>query len=189
MYLNPSIPTSSTPTRTATEPPSALQVAVQGGGRGFAAGVAATAAMSVVMLAAQRLGFTGRLPPKKITDAMLSVVGVEDIVPSSVKNALTAANHFAFGGACGALFGLGHALARRGQGAAATHGVDVGAGLAFGTFVWAVSYAGWVPAVGIMPPPQNDRPGRPASMVIAHWVYGAVLAKLVARSAARGREN
>ncbi|MDP9001776.1 MAG: hypothetical protein M3O46_16885 [Myxococcota bacterium] len=133
------------------------------------------------MLAAQKVGLTGKLPPAKITDAMLDVVGVRPFVTSPAKKALAAVNHLAFGGACGALFGLGHALlARRGPGAGAQSGGRVAAGVAFGTAVWAVSYAGWVPALGIMPSPQNDRPGRPTAMVIAHWVYGAVLAKLVA---------
>jgi hypothetical protein len=92
-------------------------------------------------------------------------------------------NHFAFGGACGALFGLAHEVWR--VRAPSTSGVrghrtPLLAGLAFGTAVWAVSYAGWVPAFGIMPAPQDDRPGRPTSMVVAHWVFGGVLAKIVA---------
>lgn len=137
--------------------------------------------MSVVMLAAQKVGLTGRLPPAKITDAMLSVVGARRVVTSPAKKALAAVNHLAFGGTCGAVFGLGHALlARRGPGARGQSRVRIPAGLAFGTAVWAVSYAGWVPALRIMPSPKNDRTGRPTAMVIAHWVYGAVLATLVA---------
>ena len=160
---------------------SALQLDAEAIVRGFAGGLAATAAMSVVMLAAQKAGLTGRLPPSKITDAMLAHVGVRPLVPSPAKKALTVLNHFAFGGACGALFGLGQRLLTgRGAGSQARAGAHVSAGLAFGTAVWAVSYAGWVPALGIMPSPKNDRPGRPTSMVIAHWVYGAALAKLVA---------
>jgi hypothetical protein len=38
-----------------------------------------------------------------------------------------------------------------------------------------VSYEGWVPAAGIMPPAHRDRPSRSATMVVAHAVYGAVL--------------
>ena len=38
----------------------------------------------------------------------------------------------------------------------------------------------------LMPMPQDDRPGRPTSMVIAHWVYGASLAA-AARFAERYR--
>lgn len=136
--------------------------------------------MSVAMLAAQKAGLTGTLPPSKITDAMLSFVGARPFVPRPAKKALTAMNHFAFGGACGALFGVGHALLVQRETRARVERASVVAGLAFGTAVWAVSYAGWVPALGIMPAPKHDRAGRPTSMVIAHWVYGAVLAKLVA---------
>lgn len=56
---------------------------------------------------------------------------------------------------------------------------SIGAGVVFGTAIGAVSYAGWVSALGIMPRPHNDRPGRQPSMLLAHWVYGATLAKLV----------
>lgn len=151
-------------------------------GRGFASGVAATAAMSVVMFAAQKAGLTGRLPPSKITDAMLSFARVRPFVPSPARKALAAANHLAFGGVSGALFGLGHALLTRPREprVRAPRGAGVAAGIAFGTTVWALSYAGWVPALGIMRSPKNDRAGRPTSMLIAHWVYGAVLAKLMA---------
>ena len=31
-----------------------------------------------------------------------------------------------------------------------------------------------------MPPPERDRPGRPEAMLAAHWVYGGVLAMLLA---------
>ena len=41
-----------------------------------------------------------------------------------------------------------------------------------------VSYSGWLPALHLMPPPEQDRPGRQPSMVAAHVVYGAVLGAL-----------
>ena len=50
-------------------------------------------------------------------------------------------------------------------------------GILFGTLVWAVSYAGWVPAARILPPPQDDDPERVATMIGAHVVYGAVLGR------------
>jgi len=42
-----------------------------------------------------------------------------------------------------------------------------------------VNYAGWIPKVGIMPPPSRDRMGRPTSMILAHVVYGATLAAIL----------
>jgi hypothetical protein len=41
--------------------------------------------------------------------------------------------------------------------------------------VWLGSYAGWIPALDLLPPPDRDRRGRPPSMIVAHWVYGAAL--------------
>ena len=52
-------------------------------------------------------------------------------------------------------------------------------GVVYGLGVWAVSYKGWIPALGILPPPERDQPGRPVIMVAAHVVYGLVLGALV----------
>jgi hypothetical protein len=49
----------------------------------------------------------------------------------------------------------------------------------YATGIWLVSYQGWVPALGIMPPASRDRRGRVATMLVAHWVYGAALRELV----------
>jgi hypothetical protein len=55
-------------------------------------------------------------------------------------------------------------------------------GVAFGSGVWLVSYMGWVPWLQIMPPAHEDRPGRPQTMLAAHWVYGGVLGALSGRA-------
>lgn len=138
---------------------------------GAVAGAAATALMSGVMLAAQRAGLMGELPPSKITNAAVDAVGAER-VDRPTRNALSAGAHFGFGVFAGAAFGILH---RR---------IEVGVpvpvqGIVFGTVVWLVSYAGWVPALGIMPPPHRDRPGRQPSMLVSHWVYGGVLGAVV----------
>lgn len=54
-------------------------------------------------------------------------------------------------------------------------------GVIYGSLIWFVSYKGWVPALGIMPPPERDRLSRPESMLVAHLVYGWTLGKVVAR--------
>ena len=145
---------------------------------GALAGTLATVPMSAVMLAAQRMGLMGKQPPAKITDAALDASHVEPEPPK--RRALAVIAHFAFGAAAGALFSAIH---RR---APATGRATIG-GLAFGSAVWAASYAGWVPALGIMPPPTEDRPGRPASMIVAHWVFGAALGLIVAGLRTRPR--
>lgn len=140
---------------------------------GAGAGAAATLPMSAVMLLFQRLGWMGQQPPARIVDAALD----EAEVPATrrERTVLSVIAHLAFGAGAGALFGLVRG-GRPGLGRAALEGAG------FGTAVWAASYAGWVPALGIMPPPSKDRPGRPTAMVVAHWVYGATLGAAVARA-------
>jgi hypothetical protein len=167
----------------ATRRPSLARVAAVGFGRGLLSGLVATAAMSAAMLAAQKSGLLGRMPPRRITDRFLDLAGVGRTTPEPARRALAAVSHFAFGGACGALLGIASEVyrARVGKGSARRARTPlIAAGLAYGTAIWAVSYAGWVPAVGAMPAPPRDRPGRQPSMVLAHWIYGAVLGRLLA---------
>ena len=51
----------------------------------------------------------------------------------------------------------------------------VGSGALFGLAVWAASYKAWIPALGLMPPPAFDRPGRPTVMALAHLLFGGAL--------------
>lgn len=140
---------------------------------GAASGALATLPMTAVMLAAQRLGMVGpRLPPTRIAAAGLDALGA-DGAPRGLRRAAGALLHVAFGAAMGAVYAWGSGrLRRRGP----------LAGAAFATALWAGSYAGWIPALGILPPPDRDRPGRPASMIVAHWVYGAALDAGVSRA-------
>lgn len=162
---------------------STRRAAVVGLGRGFAGGIVATAAMSAFMLGAQKVGLLGQMPPQKISDRFLGALGLRATTPEPARRALAVANHFVFGGVCGALFGLVHEVRRMRVGRTSgvtSHRAPLLAGIAFGTAIWTVSYMGWVPALRIMPAPESDRPGRPTSMVLAHWVFGAVLAKVLA---------
>lgn len=152
---------------------------------GFADGSLATLPMSAFMLLAQRMGSMGKQPPERITEAAMDAAGA-DHVPEPLEKAASALLHFAFGGVAGAAFSAWarrparwtrHLLRRRRPTRAALEGA------AFGSMVWAASYMGWVPALGIMPPAHRDRPGRPSSMIVAHWIYGAALGW---RTAARG---
>lgn len=139
---------------------------------GAVAGTAATVLMSVVMLVAQRLGLMGRQPPSHIAEAALRGDDGAGANRTAIK-ALAVATHFTFGAVSGAGYGL---LAGRRAGALS--------GAAFGLLIWVVSYMGWIPDAGIMPPPSRDRPGRPTSMVLAHAVYGSTLGALTSRLSA-----
>jgi hypothetical protein len=138
---------------------------------GGISGGAGTVVMSGLMLLAQRAGLLGEPPPQKITRRFLRWLGLPRRGRLEVVSSLF--SHLAFGVVAGGLYGL---LAPR----RAHRLVRISTGLAFGSAVWALSYAGWVPALGIMPSPSRDRPGRPLSMVAAHWLYGVTLSFLYA---------
>jgi hypothetical protein len=146
---------------------------------GAAEGTVATLAMSAVMLGAREAGWLGEPPPRKITwHALRRATG--PFRAWRVRDPASALTHLAFGAGAGALFEAGYASwGRRGAGPLA--------GAAFGAAVWLVSYAGWVPALDILPAPHRDRPGRQGWMLAAHLVYGAVLGALADRR--RRRED
>lgn len=134
--------------------------------QGAAAGAAATAAMSAVMLTARRAGLAGKLPPEKITEKMLDALRIRRSEPA--EDALATVTHFGYGSLAGAIFESllrGRLWARR----------PMLEGVAFAAAVWAGSYFGWVPSLGVMPRPTRDRPGRGLTMALAHVVFGAVL--------------
>ena len=154
------------------EPDAAQPDLIADAARGLAAGALATVGMSAVMFAARRAGLLGRMPPERITSHLLDHFRIRRSRES--QDLLAAVLHIGFGSAAGAVFGV----ARRRLPVPLPGVVQ---GLVFGTAVWAVSYLGWVPALGILPPPSRDRPGRPETMVAAHWVYGGLLALLTDR--------
>jgi hypothetical protein len=136
--------------------------------RGAGAGLIATAAMSGVMLAARRLGLTPTLPPERIVQESAEAAGAT-AEPEQI-DALAGIAHLAFGAAGGALLAAVSRLI----------GPRLSAALAlpWALVIWAGSYFGWVPALHILPPPPKDHPGRAWTMLVAHLVYGAVLAAL-----------
>jgi hypothetical protein len=136
---------------------------------GAVAGAIATVAMSGVMLLGERAGVVGELPPASVTRHALRAAGVDR--PSQAAAVLAPIAHLGFGAVGGALY----AMVRRV--APGVPGPPLG--VLFGLAVWAVSYKGWIPALGILPPPEDDRPGRPAVMVAAHVVYGLVLGRSI----------
>lgn len=146
---------------------------------GGLAGTIATAPMSAVMLAAQGVDRLGFLPPRIVTEEALDALDVHGEEPA--EEAVTLGLHFGFGLVAGALFGVLYRRLRPPVGAPAF-------GLLFGSLVWLVSYWGWVPALGIMPPPPRDRPGRPRYMLVAHWVFGWTMGLALDRRAGAADE-
>ncbi len=140
---------------------------------GALGGLAGTATMSVLMLAARAAGLTGALPPEALAGAGLAAGGAARPA-AETKDAAAVALHFGFGGGVGALYGLFRRRLRPPVSAPLE-------GCLLGSLIWFVSYKGWVPALGIMPPPERDRPGRPVTMLLAHWIYGWTLVAILDR--------
>lgn len=126
----------------------------------------ATVAMSALMLALRDK--VGEQPPDAIVKRAAHEVGAAPTEREA--DAAASALHVAFGASVGGAYAL---LPRAGP--------PVVRGVATALGVYAVSYQGWIPALGILPPATEDRPGRPAVMVAAHVLYGAVLGMLEER--------
>ena len=145
---------------------------------GALAGLAATGPMTVAMkLMHERLprGERYPLPPRQVTEGLAEKAGVNEQLDEEEREAATWVSHFAYGAACGALYGAvsgekidGHALL---------------AGAGFGLAVWAGSYLGWLPAAGVLPPATEHPARRNALMIAAHVVWGATTGVAVERLA------
>lgn len=158
-----------------------MQRDIKAGINGAIGGVAGTILMSLVMLGAKKAGLMGQLPPERITEAALEATGEVQARKETV-DVLTVIAHFGYGIGAGMLFGIAVRRLRP--------SLDRGLlGVLYGTLIWFVSYKGWVPALGILPPPERDRPYRPESMLVAHWVYGWTLGKVLARRSSHTRRR
>lgn len=118
--------------------------------------------MSAVMAASYAVGPV-RPAPELITEAVLHPFGT----PSRpVEQGAALVAHVAYGTANGILFSV-----------AARHlpGGQVRKGVAFGLALLLLSYEGWVPVAGILPPLHAQKPHRFRTLAAAHLVYGAVL--------------
>lgn len=140
--------------------------------RGAVAGVGATLAMTVVLVVARRLGLADPPAPEAVVTGALERVDLDEEVRPPTRTGLAAVGHLAYGAGLGAVFA---AVDRGGR------APRLACGAAFGLAVWALSYAGWLPAAGIQPPPSRQGAGRHVERISSHLVYGASLAWLRAR--------
>jgi uncharacterized membrane protein YagU involved in acid resistance len=131
-------------------------------------GLTATLPMTIAMEAMfRRLSLPQRypLPPRAISMRLADAIGVRHELNERERLSVTLLNHFGYGTAAGAVYGL---LARR---------VLSGAlgGAVYGLGVWAGSYLGLLPATGLYPPATEESARRNALMIAAHVVWGATL--------------
>lgn len=105
------------------------------------------------------------LPPRIITRQLASKVGIDaDLDDASTKIATIVA-HFGYGTTMGAIYG---AITPRNWTGPTT-------GVAFGMAVWAGSYLGALPALGILTPATKHPVRRNLLMIAAHVVWGSAL--------------
>ncbi len=107
------------------------------------------------------------LPPRQITMKLAQAVGVVHKMDELERVEATAATHFAYGTLMGGVFG---ALVR------GRVRPDVETGIAFGLTVWAGSYLGLLPALGLLSPATQHPTNRNLLMMGAHVVWAAALA-------------
>ena len=145
--------------------------------RGTMAGLVGAVTMTVPILAARRLGFLATPPPLEISANVTRRVPVLPRRGQRGFPAVWLGGHLAYGGACG----IAYVAVRRHLPAS-----PVLAGLLFGQAVWATSYLGVIPALGLYPGPEDDSRSRLLVMVGAHGVFGVTVA-LVSQALERRR--
>ncbi len=141
---------------------------------GAMAGLVATIPMTLFMEAMHRrlAGEPPRpLPPREVAEALAVKAGRHREMSERDLQNLTLAVHFGYGALTGAIFG---AVAPRAR------ATMPGAGMLFGLGVWASSYLGWMPALGVRQSPRYDPPTRTRLMVASHLVWGGSAGAILA---------
>lgn len=142
-------------------------------GDGALGGAVGTAAFTGWLFGAQQAGLVGELPPRTITRTALER-GAGEPLPEGAIDVAASFAHLAFGVGVGAMFGVvAHGLRAR------VPNTMLGAG--FGVLVWAASYAGWAPALDLMPRPDRDRRDRQWVNFVGHLLFGGILGAMTGR--------
>jgi hypothetical protein len=137
-------------------------------GIGAAGGLIATGVMDLFLTRLRQRGVLHTYPPEEITGRALEAANVPH--DEGERKAATALAHYAFGVTAGATFGL-VPMPRKEPAVIAT-------GILYALGIWLVSYAGWIPKLGLRPPPSDDPPESQAAIAAGHAVYGAALGAL-----------
>lgn len=116
------------------------------------------------------------LPPRRIAMRLVTRSGFEVPRRESDRQVLTLTAHYAYGTTLGGVYGL---IAPRRPLTALAGSVP------FALSVWAGSYLGWLPAVGLHPSATRESAQRNALMIAAHVVWAGVIAATVAGAATR----
>ena len=111
------------------------------------------------------------LPPRRVTMELAEKSGLGPPRRETNRKALTRVTHYAFGTGMGAVYSI---IAPR------TRWAPVVAALPFGLAVWAGSYLGWLPALGLHPPATQESAPRNALMIASHFIWAGTIGATVA---------
>jgi uncharacterized membrane protein YagU involved in acid resistance len=122
--------------------------------------------MTLAMSLAKGAGMApGELAPKAVTENLENRFGVRNRLPKSAFEASWVLSHFGYGTASGVAYALAQKAFDRER--------PLLLGPLFGMLLWAIGYCGWLPLLGIYPPP-TQLPKRKvmAEIMATHLVYG-----------------
>jgi len=135
--------------------------------KGTLAGFVATLPMTIFMLATQRFlpkRQQYRLPPEMITSELAHRAHVRHHLNKQLILGATTVSHFGYGAAMGAAYGPLHKRVPL---------PTIAQGVLFGLVVWAASYLGLLPLLGISASGDREPLRRNLMMIAAHIVWGA----------------
>lgn len=134
--------------------------------RGTVAGFVGTALMTAAMLPLKKASMTpGTVAPRQITENLVNKLGVRGHLSMPAFEASWMALHFGYGTMSGVAYALGQKAIKLER--------PFPVGLVFGMVLWAAGYCGWLPVMGLYPPPTR-LPKRKvgAELIATHLVYG-----------------
>lgn len=138
---------------------------------GVLAGLVGTTVMTGGMFLFEKAGLApGEPAPRQIAENLAEKFGVRDRLSKSAFEASWTILHFGYG----ATWGVAYALAQEKV-------LNIGrpglAGPVFGALLWVLGYCGWLPVLGLYPPPTR-LPNRKvaAELVATHVIYGTATA-------------
>jgi uncharacterized membrane protein YagU involved in acid resistance len=127
--------------------------------------------MSGAMFLMKKIGMVpGELEPKEIAENVEEAIGVRSYLPQSTFEASWATLHFGYGTASGVAYAFTQKVFDRDR--------PFLFGPLFGTLLWAVGYCGWLPMLGLYPPPARLPKPKVTANILAHAVYGTATAAM-----------
>lgn len=138
---------------------------------GAAGGLAGTFALQALMTATGK-AMPQTTPPIRRDPGEFMIERAEALLPDSARARIPEAVETAAAGALALGYGLTFGSL---YGALRPRGGDaIKEGSILGAACWAAGYAGWLPALGLMPPVWRQKPARAVAPFVEHVAYGIV---------------